>query len=146
MGKYKQGIFKPLNPKKYKGDPTRIVWRSSWELKVMTSFDSNPNVLEWSSEELIISYVDKTDKKRHRYFPDFVIKFRHKDGTIKTRVIEVKPANQVAPPERKNKTEKRFLLEVLTYGKNTSKWAAAEAFCAKRGWEFKILTEHDIGI
>ena len=40
-----KGIFKPINYKKYKGDPTKIVYRSSWELKVMSSLDSDSNYL-----------------------------------------------------------------------------------------------------
>lgn len=32
---YKQGIYSLKNPQKYKGDPYNVVYRSSWELKVI---------------------------------------------------------------------------------------------------------------
>jgi len=33
---------------------------------------------------------------------------------------------------------------VFTYAKNTAKWKAAEEYCRKKGWKFKILSEKDI--
>ena len=29
-----KGRYKPINPSKYKGNPTNIIYRSSWELKL----------------------------------------------------------------------------------------------------------------
>ena len=52
--KTKQGRFKPRNPGKYKGDPSNIIYRSSWEKKFMLWCDCNLNVLEWGSEEIVI--------------------------------------------------------------------------------------------
>lgn len=149
MAKYTQGPFKPKNPQKYIGDPTNIVFRSSWELKLMLEFDKNPNVLEWRSEEDIIWYRCPTDNRMHRYFPDFRIKKRNaSDGRIVTVLIEVKPKKQTVPPTvqatKKNKPTKRYLNEVMTWGKNSAKWAAAREYCADRGWEFSIITEDDL--
>ena len=45
MEKYVKGIFKPRNPQKYKGNPTNIIYRSSWELKMMSHFDGHPNII-----------------------------------------------------------------------------------------------------
>ena len=42
----------------------------------MVYCDNNPNILEWGSEEIIIPYKSPLDKKVHRYFPDFFIKYR----------------------------------------------------------------------
>jgi len=36
--KYTQGFFKPKYPEKYKGDPTNIVYRSGYELKINVVF------------------------------------------------------------------------------------------------------------
>ena len=44
-----QGRFKPKNPTKYMGDPTNIIYRSGWELKLMSYLDTHVNVLQWSS-------------------------------------------------------------------------------------------------
>ena len=32
------------------------------------------------------------------------------------------------------------------YAKNMAKWKAAEEFCKDRMWEFKVLTEDELGI
>ena len=48
FSKYK-GLFKPKNPKKYKGDPTNIIYRSSWEKQMMIYFDNNEHIVEWQS-------------------------------------------------------------------------------------------------
>ena len=70
--KTKQGRFKPRNPGKYKGDPSNIIYRSSWEKKFMLWCDCNLNVLEWGSEEIVIPYRSPLDRRVHRYFPDFM--------------------------------------------------------------------------
>ena len=145
MKTYK-GRFSPKNPKKYKGDPTNIIYRSLWERKVMVYLDENVNVLEWSSEELTIPYRSPEDNRIHRYFPDFYVKTRGKDGLLKVTVIEVKPKHQTKEPVKKKKITKQYITEVMTWGKNQAKWKAAMEFCSDRGWEFKILTEDDLGI
>ena len=140
-----KGRFKPKNPQKYKGDPNKIIYRSTWEIKVMNYLDENPNVLWWGSEELPIPYLNPVDKKKHRYFPDFIAKMRKSDGTVMTYVIEVKPEKQTQPPTQKRKT-KTFLQETITYEINKAKWYAAEEFCKDHGWQFQILTERHLGI
>lgn len=140
-----KGKFTPKNPTKYKGDPTNIIYRSSWELKVMNYLDSNPGVIWWGSEELFIPYWSPVDNKKHRYFPDFISKIKRKDGTVMTYIIEVKPHKQTMPPVQKRKT-KRYLEEAATYIVNQSKWKAATEFCKDHGWEFKVITEKDLGI
>jgi hypothetical protein len=140
-----KGKFRPKNPQKYKGDPNNIIYRSTWEIKVMNYLDENPNVIWWGSEELPIPYISPVDKKKHRYFPDFIAKMRKADGTVMTYVIEVKPEKQTQPPTQKRKT-KTFLQEAITYEVNKAKWYAAEEFCKDHGWQFQILTERHLGI
>ena len=62
-----KGIFRPSNPKKYVGDPKRIVYRSLWERKFMVYCDTSKSISEWGSEELAIPYISPLDKKMHRY-------------------------------------------------------------------------------
>ena len=138
------GWFKPKNPKKYKGDPNNIVYRSSWELRVMKWLDEHPNIVWWASEELPIPYVSPVDNKVHRYFPDFVAKVKQADKET-TMVLEVKPYKQTQKPTQKRQT-KRFLQEVVTYAVNQEKWRAADLFCKEHGWQFKILTEKELGL
>ncbi|NBV11465.1 MAG: head completion protein [Chitinophagia bacterium] len=138
------GWFKPKNPKKYKGDPNNIVYRSSWELRVMKWLDEHPSIVWWASEELPIPYVSPVDNKVHRYFPDFVAKVKQADKET-TMVLEVKPYKQTQKPTQKRQT-KRFLQEVVTYAVNQEKWRAADLFCKEHGWQFKILTEKELGL
>lgn len=131
------GTYKVKNLKKYAGDPTKVTYRSLWERRCMVHFDDNENILEWSSEEVIIPYISKLDGKRHRYFVDFKVKFRDKNtGIIKTALIEVKPLKQLSEPKPKKKPTKRYIAEVATWIVNNSKWEYAEAYCAARGWLF----------
>lgn len=141
-----KGRFKPKNPSKYIGDPTNIIYRSSWELKLMRYFDEHTDVLKWGSEEIIIPYVSPVDNRIHRYFPDFYIQTIGTDGRINTTIIEVKPAIQTREPEKKTKRTRKYISEVLTWGVNQAKWKAAEEFCKDRKWTFKIMTEKEIGI
>ena len=140
-----KGKFTPKNPLKYRGNPSNIIYRSSWELRVMKYLDDNPSVIWWASEELPIPYYSPVDKKKHRYFPDFISKMKLKDGKVMTYIIEVKPDRETRPPTQKKKT-KRFIQESITYVINECKWKAATEFCKDHGWEFKILTEKDLGI
>jgi len=143
MPKYLQGLFKPNHPQKYRGDLTNIVYRSSWECAFMCRLDKDPNIIEWSSEETIIPYVSPVDGEFHRYFVDF--QFRTADG--KTHLVEIKPASQTRQPKnpKTKKATKRFMGEIQTYAVNMAKWRAANEFCEERGWDFKVLTENDLG-
>ena len=141
-----KGRYQPNNPLKYKGNFKNIIYRSLWERKFMRYCDSNQNILEWGSEEYIIPYRSPLDNKIHRYFPDFYIKVNEKNGHIKKYLIEIKPKRQcVEPKVQKNKT-RGYLYEVYEYARNQSKWKAAKSFCADRLWEFKVLTEDELGI
>ncbi len=111
----------------------------------MKWFDDNPNIIWWSSEELAIPYYSPVDQRMHRYFPDFIIKVKRKDDTIMTYVVEVKPEAQTKKPTQKRKT-KQFIKESITYVVNQMKWKAADEFCHAHGWQFKIVTEKDLGI
>jgi hypothetical protein len=141
-----KGRFKPKHPEKYVGDPTNIIYRSLWELRVMRYFDMHSSVLKWGSEEIIIPYVSPVDNRMHRYFPDFYVKTIGTDGKINTTIIEVKPAVQTREPKKQEKRTRKYITEVLTWGVNQAKWKAAEEYCKDRKWTFKIMTEKDIGI
>ena len=140
------GRFRPKNPKKYVGDPTNIIYRSSWECRVMRWLDDNPSILSWASEELVIPYISPVDKRYHRYFPDFLVKVKTKDGITKTMILEIKPKKQAVEPVKKKRVTKQYLQEVMTWGVNQAKWKAAEEYALDRGWEFKVLTEEHLGL
>ena len=136
------GKFKPKNYKKYKGDPTKIFYRSLWERRFMVYCDNNDKIIEWGSEELIIPYRSPLDKKVHRYFPDFYIKYLNKEGNVVREIIEVKPKKQLRPPKTPKRQTKRYLQECATFMVNQAKWKkAAEEYCSDRKMKFRFLTE-----
>lgn len=112
----------------------------------MKYLDENPAVIEWGSEELIIPYVCPTDNRMHRYYPDFIVKAKKADGTTQTMILEVKPKKETMEPKVSKKKTKRYITEVMTWGKNQAKWKAATEYCADRGWQFKLITEDHLGI
>lgn len=146
------GRFKPKNPNKYKGDPTKVIYRSMWEFKFFRYLDVHPDVVWWQSEEVIVPYLSPIDGKRHRYFPDVIVHSKMPDGSFKTLMIEIKPKYQTRPPDiSKSRTEKgrasrKYINEVKTWGINDAKWKAAKSYCAAKGWEFQIYTEDQLGI
>lgn len=141
-----KGLFTPQNPQKYMGDPTNIIYRSSWECRVMDWLDKNKDVVAWASEEIQIPYVSPVDSRWHRYFPDFLVRIKTKDGKLRTMILEIKPAKQARPPEVKKRVTKQYINEVATWGVNQAKWKAAQEYCLDRGWEFRVLTEDHLGL
>ena len=141
-----KGKFRPSIPKKYRGDYTNIIYRSLWELKFMKYCDSNSNILEWGSEEVIVPYRSPIDNRYHRYFPDFYIKVKESTGKIKRMIIEIKPQKQCIEPKVQKKKTRSYVYQVCEYAKNQAKWEAAKEFCEDRKWEFKVLTENELGI
>ena len=141
-----KGKYRPSVPSKYRGNPTNIIYRSLWELKFMKYCDSNSNILEWGSEEVIVPYRSPIDNRYHRYFPDFYIKVRESTGTIKRMIIEIKPQKQCIEPKVQKKKTRSYVYQVCEYAKNQAKWEAAKEFCEDRQWEFKVLTENELGI
>ena len=138
---YHKRKYVPLNPKKYAGDPSNIVMRSSWETKFAIWCDKNPSIVRWSSEETVIPYVSPLDGKVHRYFVDFKIETVNK----KTYLIEIKPKAQTIKPQGTRQTTK-FLKEATTYLVNQAKWEYASRYSKDRNWEFIVLTEDELGI
>jgi hypothetical protein len=137
-----QGKYKIKNPEKYKGDHRNIIYRSSWELRVFNYMDRNPDVIKWSSEEIIIPYKSPIDGRKHRYFPDVWMKTKNGDVYL----IEIKPFKETVEPKKRSRITKQYLYEVRTWGINSAKWDAARDFCADRNWKFKIITEKELGI
>ena len=141
MAKSYKGLYKPTHPKKYVGDPKKIVYRSLLERRFMRYCDLNQDILYWASEELPIRYFNPIDKKFHRYFPDFVVKTVNNEKYM----IEIKPSRQVAKPKPPKKKTKSYMRESFEYIKNQAKWQAAKSYCDDKGMKFKLITEKDLG-
>ena len=143
---YHKSKFTPKHPEKYAGDPTNIICRSSWERKFANWCDNSSSVVKWLSEETVIPYICPTDNRMHRYFVDFKITVRNKEGALSTYLIEIKPESQTRPPIPPKRKTQKYLQEVMTWGKNEAKWKAAENYAKDRGWKFMVFTEKHLGI
>ncbi len=143
--KFRQGVFSPQYKEKYKGS-FPVLYRSSWELKLMKWADANPNILSWGSESVVIPYPNPLTGRISRYFVDFNITLKDKNNEIKKFLIEVKPYSQTLPPVQKNKKTKSLLYQQAEYVKNQAKWKSAFEYCSKRDLNFVILTEKQLGV
>ena len=150
MGRSRKSIFIPKNPKKYVGNASNIICRSNWERVFCEKCDTNDNIVTWASEEFSIPYVSPLDNKRHRYYPDFLIKVKEPDGKFKKYVIEIKPKKQTVKPKMKTDSRKRprmtnsYAKELNNYAVNVAKWNAAIEFCKDNSLEFQIITEDNL--
>ena len=150
MGRSRKSIFIPKNPKKYVGNASNIICRSNWERVFCEKCDTNDNIVTWASEEFSIPYVSPLDNKRHRYYPDFLIKVKEPDGKFKKYVIEIKPKKQTIKPKMKTDSRKRprmtnsYAKELNNYAVNVAKWNAAIEFCKDNSLEFQIITEDNL--
>ena len=146
--KYKQIVdfYNSLqHPEKYCGKSKLITLRSSYEIQYAIKLDNCDDVVEWSSEDIIVWY-EFPQYEKHRYFTDFYIKM--KNG--KEYVIEVKPAHQtIEPKEKKCSSRAIYNRAMFTYHKNLAKWTAADEYCKNesskgRKIKFKVITESDL--
>lgn len=142
--KFRQGYFTPTHPEKYKGNIEKIRYMSSWELSFHQFLDTNPHILQWSSEPFSIPYIKPTDGRIHRYYPDYWVEYKNKRGTIIHEIIEVKPESQTKPPVRRGKRKKTQITEQIMYAINTAKWASAQKFCDRNRLKFRIVTEQQL--
>ena len=143
--KFRQGIFHPLRPEKYRGNVNQIIFRSGLELRAFKFMDCNPNILEWSSEETIIPYKNPLTGRVSRYFVDIYAKMKDKQGNVKKFLIEIKPHSQTLPPNQKQRNMKTLRYQQAEYIKNQAKWQSASEYCSKRDMNFVLLTEKHLG-
>lgn len=143
-----KGIFKPRNPQKYKGDPSRIIYRSNLELRMMNFLDTHSSVISWQSEEMWVPYRSPKDKRIHRYFPDFIVETMSANGEIVKQMIEVKSFRETIEPNVKKLPNGRYsrqtLRALLIWGINQAKWKAAREYCQKQNMTFKLITEKEL--
>lgn len=140
--KYQQGVYTPINPEKYAGNPKNIIFRSGLERRFFKRMDENPDIVAWASEELFVEYISPVDNQIHRYFVDLLIKTKANEVFM----IEIKPDSETRPPKKGRKSQATFLAESVTWAVNEAKWKYAEAYCQKRGWKFVILTEKHLKV
>lgn len=139
--RFKQGIFYPQNRSKCLN--SKAIYRSSLELMFFRFCDTNPKVVKWSSESVIVPYFSQLDKKVRRYYVDNYVEIKEGDSVTKY-LVEIKPSNQTQPPKTKYRKSKHLLYEQNQWKINNDKWAAAKKYAEERGYKFLILTEKDL--
>jgi hypothetical protein len=136
--RFSKGVYTIKNSEKYVGNRAPV-YRSSWEFTVMSFFDNNPAVQQWSSEPIKIPYKDPLTGKQTVYVPDFLCVYLDKNNKKHAELWEVKPAKQTLR-EKVGKNP----YDQAQFVKNQAKWAAASVWCQQHGVKFRIVNEGDI--
>ena len=146
MKKYPKPIkFTPKNIERYIGDYNKIISRSSWETKFMRWCDTNPAVIKWNSEDIVIPYYSTSDQKMRNYHMDFFVYYRTNKGDTKKLLVEIKPFKQtIRPTKRGRKKLETFIEEQKTYQVNQDKWKSARSYAKANGYEFIFMTEYEL--
>ena len=125
--RYKTGFYKSEKTNK------KMMYRSSYELRLMKCLDIDDSVKNYEYEETVIKHVRNKvltndqieaagDRKFRSYTPDFIVTFNN-DKKI---MIEVKS-------------------EIMLYSSSTQrKKILGEQYCSMHGMEYWIWTLHDI--
>lgn len=108
--------------------------------------DHNPSVVSWGSESVVIPYQNPLTGKVSRYFVDFNVLMRDRQGQLKKFLVEIKPHAQTIPPSQQTRNTKALARRQAEYLKNQAKWQAATAWSAKKGYEFVVLTEKHLRV
>lgn len=142
--RYRQGYYRLENTDKYLGDPSKIIYRSTYEYKFCRFCDQTPDVLSWSSEPFSVHYYDPVKKKKREYFIDFYMKYKRGE-IINDFLVEVKPSKKLKMPifegKQTLKRLKTYNLEVEEFLTNKAKMDAAKDYASKIGYKFIVVTE-----
>ena len=142
--RYRQGYYKLENPDKYTGDPTQIIYRSSYEYKFCRYCDFTKEVINWASEPFSVKYFDPVKKKQREYHIDFFIKVA-KGGTMLNYLVEVKPKDKLTMPVLESRATlkrlKQYNQEMEEFIVTKAKKEAAEAYAHAMGYKYIIVTE-----
>ncbi len=147
--KYKQGYYKLNNTEKYIGDPTKIIYRSSWEHRFCCYCDLSPDIICWSSEPIGIPYrtpFDKPEHKGHLYYVDFFVRVKKSDDVTVDYMVEVKPESILTKPNLTG--QKPSIQQIAAHNDQLKKWIinkskfdAAKEYARKMGYVFIVVTE-----
>ena len=139
-----QGSFTPRNPNKYKGDLSKIYFRSGWELKFLQWCDDTQSIISYASECVKVPYIHPLDNRPHEYYIDFYIDMKLSDGTTQKWLIEVKPEKYTKlPKEPKKKTAKsmkNYRVHYQTSLINIEKFKSAKYYSKQMGAIFGVIS------
>ena len=109
---------------------TSAAFESSLEKDFYTLIDFDLNVDRFEEQPVTIEYTDSSGKLR-KYTPDVLVLFRK----------DIVPACNMKPWLCEIKYSDDIIQNISNY---EPKFKAAKAYAQKRGWQFKIMTEHEI--
>jgi len=144
--RYHSGLYQVFNTQKYMGDVTKVIYRSSWELKFMLYLDKTDRILRWGSENITIPYQDEKGKF-HRYYPDMYYEMMINNDPHKfMRVVaEIKPYKETKYPTKPKKitvkSMESYEYQLKTYQRNLYKWTKAKVWCERNQMIFVIIHE-----
>ena len=138
MANYAQGFYDIKNPEKYVGSH-KPKYRSGWELTFMMFLDNNKNILNWASEAIKIPYRHPITGKQTIYVPDFFVVYENKRKQKVAEIVEIKPKKQSLIESRTASARDKLAVVI-----NHAKWAAANAYCKRHGYTFRVVTESDL--
>ncbi len=149
MAKYKQAhvrIISEEHRKKYTGNISNIFLRSGWEQDFFHYLMNHKQVVQVTSEEVVIPYTSPIDGKRHRYYMDFEFTIINNKSVTKKYLVEVKPFTQTQAPKQPKDINKKgakfqYRKKWKTYLINMAKWEHAINWAYEYGYEFMLLTD-----
>ncbi len=101
--------------------------------RLVDTFDSQAVTIEWLDES----------KNIRKYTPDVLVRYRAdlpESANMPPVLCEVKPDfNEASESPRR-----RMPPRTENHAENTLKWAAAQRYAARHGWEFKVVRESEI--
>ena len=143
--RWKQGFFLPQHPLKWINimetqETQPIVFRSGWEKQFYEWMDSTPAIYRCGVEIIKILYKDPIKNRMSFYIPDAYMEYLDNLKRPRKVLVEIKPLKEASLKESSNGYDK------LMVAKNAMKWSAAIQYCKKRGIEFKVMHEHNLGL
>ena len=113
--KFRDGYFES------KKNNANLHYRSGYECEVYELLEQDEEIKSFSVEPYKVPYLHNGEW--HEYVPDLRVNFH--DGRVE--IWEIKPSTQTNLPQNKDK------------------WRAIKPYAEGLGWEFKVITETEIG-
>lgn len=147
--KHKEGYYQVMNPNKYLGDLTKVIFRSSYEETFFRELDLDPAVICWVAEppEFKIKYYHPIKKRWASYFPDAMCVKMHGDKKIKC-LIEIKPKSKLKMPVKTKTTDSKkiasFNRRMAEFSVIDAKRKSAVDYCRMKGMIYVFITEDTV--
>lgn len=143
------GTFTPTNPQKYMGDPTKVTYKSTFELAMMSKFDSQQSILGWLANGVPSSHAHLREgipfenpytRRWDVFYPDFFVVVMNAKNKQHVEVIEVKSLIDLpqAMSGTTGATNQAIEEEQVL---NAAKYSEAIRWCKSRGYKFRVIDQ-----